>query len=60
MYELEEIEYNKAIEFPVYSESWLAGSSAKTDIYSDFVQKRRVDLQVSGLWLHAFSGLSSN
>ena len=43
---MEEIEYNRAIVFPTYSESWLGGSSAKSDINGDFVQKRRVDLQV--------------
>lgn len=42
--ELEEIEYNRAVAFPTYSESWLGGS-AKADVNSDFVQRRRADLQ---------------
>lgn len=42
----EEIDMNQAIEFPDYSESsWL--SSTHLDPDSDFVQRRRADLQVS-------------
>ena len=41
----EEISFNKAIEFPDYSESsWLSSSHLDPD--SDFVQRRRTDLQV--------------
>eukprot|EP01034_Spumella_vulgaris_P022826 gene22826-28999_t len=44
--ELEEIEFNKAITFPTYSESWLGSNSGGAlDANSDFVQKRRTDLQ---------------